>query len=211
MEKGHIRAHCRNRNVETFNCGERGHINSVCRKLRGGATSGSEDRLQRKEFVGVAFTAWRKEARVPADVWLVDSRSTQHITPDKRHFACYERVARAHKIEGLGGEALMAVGIGKLSWSVRRQTERASQDGALVWEDGTETESESGAEVRPVKVIEVDLESDDESDDGVKETQRVDVSVRETESPPEKKTKKHGAMEAVGAAMETMGATAAEA
>ena len=64
--------------------------------------------------------------------------------------------------------------------------------------------------MRPVKVIEVDLESDDESDDGVKETQPVDVSVGETESPTEKKTEKHGATKAVGAAAEVVGATAAE-
>ncbi|GAQ92900.1 hypothetical protein KFL_011910020 [Klebsormidium nitens] len=62
------------------------------------------------------------------------------------------------------------------------------------------------AEVRPVKVIVVDLESDDESDDGVRESQRVDVSVGETESPT-RKTEKHGATEAVGAtAAEGVGA-----
>ncbi|GAQ93462.1 hypothetical protein KFL_015490020 [Klebsormidium nitens] len=285
-EKGHVRAHCRKRNAECFNCGERGHISSVCRKPRGGAKSGGEDRPDRKEFAAVAFTAWRKEARVPADVWLVDSGSTQHITPDKRHFASYERLARAEKIEGLGGEALTAVGIGKVIlecetpngagkvtlnevWHVpgaranlfamRRATDagarisfergiarfemggvvsmEAVQRGGL-WEIATvkkaraflavkgpvKTERRFGevapkpevrvekkqAEVRPVKVIEVDPESDDESDDGVKEIQPVDVSVGETESPTEKKTEKHGAMGAVGAAVEAVGASAAE-
>ncbi|GAQ92494.1 hypothetical protein KFL_010290010, partial [Klebsormidium nitens] len=63
---------------------------------------------------------------------------------------------------------------------------------------------------RPLKVIEVDLESDDESDDGVKETQPVDVSGGKTEFPTEKGTEKHGATEAVGAAAEAVEATAAE-
>ncbi|GAQ92854.1 hypothetical protein KFL_011690020 [Klebsormidium nitens] len=67
-EKGHVRAHCRKRNAKCFNCGERGHISSVCRKPWGGAKSGGEDRPDGKEFAGVAFTTWRKEARVPANV-----------------------------------------------------------------------------------------------------------------------------------------------
>jgi hypothetical protein len=108
-EKGHVRAHCRKRSAECYNCGERGVISSVCRKPRGGVRSGGEDR---KEFAGVAFTAWLKEARAPTGVWLVDSRSTQHITAEKSQFASYERLARPQRIEGLGGEALAAVGIG---------------------------------------------------------------------------------------------------
>jgi hypothetical protein len=83
----------------------------VCRKPRGGARSGGEDR---KEFAGVAFTAWPKEARAPAGVWLVDSESTQHITVKRSQFASYERLARPQRIEGLGGEALAAVGIGRV-------------------------------------------------------------------------------------------------
>jgi hypothetical protein len=71
-EKGHVRAHCRKRSAECYKCKERGHISSVCRKPRGGARSGGEDR---KEFAGVAFTAWPKEARAPVGVWLVDSGS----------------------------------------------------------------------------------------------------------------------------------------
>jgi hypothetical protein len=67
-EKGHVRAHCRKRSAECYNCGERGHISSVCKKPRGSARSGGEDR---KEFAGVAFTAWPKEARAPAGAWLV--------------------------------------------------------------------------------------------------------------------------------------------
>jgi hypothetical protein len=110
-EMGHVKAVCRKRNVECYNCGERGHISSVCRKPRGGARGGVEDR---KEFVGVAFTAWRKEAQAPASVWLVDSGSTQHVTAERSQFASYERLARTEKIEGLGGEALTAVGIGRV-------------------------------------------------------------------------------------------------
>jgi hypothetical protein len=98
-EKGHVQAHCRKQSAECYNCGERGHISSVCRKPRGGARSGGEDR---KEFAGVAFTAWPKEARAPAGVWLVDLGSTQHITAEKSQFTRYERLARPQRIEGLG-------------------------------------------------------------------------------------------------------------
>ncbi|GAQ93489.1 hypothetical protein KFL_015740010 [Klebsormidium nitens] len=65
-------------------------------------------------------------------------------------------------------------------------------------------------EVKPVNFIEVDLESDDESDDGVKDSQLVDVSVGETKTPTVTKMEKHGATKAVGAATEAVGATAAE-
>ena len=110
-EKGHIKADCRKRNAECYNCGERGHISSVCRKPRGGAKSEGE---KRTAFAGVAYTAWRKEAHVRADVWLVDSGSTQHITSERSQFVSYKKLARAEKIEGLGGEALEAVGIGRV-------------------------------------------------------------------------------------------------
>ncbi|GAQ91310.1 hypothetical protein KFL_007630010 [Klebsormidium nitens] len=59
-------------------------------------------------------------------------------------------------------------------------------------------------EVKPVNFIEVDVESDDESDDGLKETQPVGVSVGETEAPTEPVTEVRGATK-------TVGATAAEA
>jgi hypothetical protein len=88
-----------------------GLFSLVCRKPRGGAKNGGEDR---KEFAGVAFTAWPKEARAPAGVWLVDSGSTQHIKAEKIQFASYERLARPHRIEALGAEALAAVGIGRV-------------------------------------------------------------------------------------------------
>jgi len=263
-EMGHVKANCRKRSAECYNCGERGHISSVCRKPRGGARSGGENQ---RRFAGVAFTAWRKEAQGPTGVWLVDSGSTQHITAERGQFASYEKLARAEKIEGLGGEALTAVGIGKVIlecetpdgpsvvtlnevWHVpgaranlfamRRATDAGAKvsfekgkaqfemDGAVrmeavqrggLWEIATVKKArsflavkggpvqtgrrakeaarkpqvivvEKQAEVKPVKLIEVDLNSDDEK---------------------EMEMEKHGAAEDVGAtAAEDVGATAAE-
>jgi hypothetical protein len=62
----------------------------------------------------VTFTAWPKEARVRAGVWLVDSRSTRHIPAEKSQFASFERLARPQRIGGLKVEALAAVGIGRV-------------------------------------------------------------------------------------------------
>ncbi|GAQ92754.1 hypothetical protein KFL_011220030 [Klebsormidium nitens] len=179
---------------------------------RGGAKGGGEDRPDRKEFAGVAFMAWRKEARLPADVWLVDSGSTQHITGDKRQFASYERLARTETIEGLGGEALTAVGIGQvvLECETPNGTGKTERRFGKVAPKPEMRVEKKQAEVRPVKVIEVDLESGDESDNGVKETQSVDVSVGKMETPTEKKTEKHCATEAVGAGAEGVEATTAE-
>ena len=108
---GHIRAHCRMRNAECHNCGEIGHIKAVCKKTGQGARSGGE---VRNHFSGVAFTAWRSDARRSAGVWVVDSGSTQHITPDRRQFVSYRELAKAETIEGIGGEPLIAVGIGEV-------------------------------------------------------------------------------------------------
>ncbi len=243
--------------------GEGAH-STVCRKPRGGARSGGENR---ERFAGVAFTAWRREAQGPTGVWLVDSRSTQHITAERSQFASYEKLARVEKIEGLGGKALTAVGIGKVIlecetpngpsmvtlnevWHVpgaranlfamRRATDagakisfgkgkaqfemgvvvkmEAVQRGGL-WEIATVKKArallavktgpvqagrrakgaaakkpqvtvvEKQMEVKPVRLIEVEINSDDEG---------------ETE------TEKHAAAEDVGAAAADVGTTAAE-
>ena len=108
---GHVRAHCRMRNAECHNCGEIGHVRAVCKKTGQGATRGGE---VRKDSSGVAFTAWREDARASTGVWLVDSGTTQHLTPDRRQFASYRELARAETIEGIGGESLKAVGIGEV-------------------------------------------------------------------------------------------------
>jgi hypothetical protein len=101
-EKGHVRAHCRKRSAECYNCGERGHISSVCRKPRGDVRSGGEDR---KEFAGVAFTAWPKEARAPTGVWLVDSESTQHITAVKSQFCKLREACTSTEDRGAWGRS----------------------------------------------------------------------------------------------------------
>ena len=108
---GHVRAHCRMRNAECHNCGEVGHVRAVCKKTGQGARSGGE---VKKDSSGVAFTAWRRDARGPTRVWLVDSGSTQHITPDRNQFASYRELARTETVEGIGGEPLKAVGIGEV-------------------------------------------------------------------------------------------------
>jgi hypothetical protein len=46
--------------------------------------------------------------------WVVDSGSTQHITPDRRQFVSYNELAQPETIEGIGGEPLVAVGIGEV-------------------------------------------------------------------------------------------------
>ena len=45
---------------------------------------------------------------------MVDSGTTQHLTPDRRQFASYRELARAETIEGIEGETLKAVGIGEV-------------------------------------------------------------------------------------------------
>ncbi len=109
---GHVKAHCRMRNAECHNCGEIGHIKAVCKKTGQGARGFGA--AETKPFAGVAFTAWRSDARSSTGAWVVDSGSTQHITPDRRRLVNYKELARPETIEGIGGEHLVAVGIGEV-------------------------------------------------------------------------------------------------
>ena len=104
------------RNVECHSCGEIGHVRAVCKKKGQGATRGGE---VRKDSSGVAFTAWREDARASTGVWLVDSGTTQHLTPDRRQFASYRELARVETIEGIGGESLKVVGIREVELECR--------------------------------------------------------------------------------------------
>jgi hypothetical protein len=108
---GHIKAHCWMRKVECHNCGKIGHIKAVCKKSGQGARSGTE---VRNHFSGVAFTAWRSDTQRLTGIWVVDLGSTQHITPDRGQFASYRELAQAETIEGIGGEPLIAIGIGEV-------------------------------------------------------------------------------------------------
>jgi hypothetical protein len=223
--------------------------------------------------VRLDLTKHNRNTRAPTGVWLVGSRSTQHITAEKSQFASYERLAHPERIEGLGGEALAAVGIGRVVlkcetqngvstvtlngvWHVlgaranlfamRRATDagarilfekgkahfelggvvsmEAVQRGGL-WEIATVKKAraylavkgpaEMGRrmgeaarrpqvmvvkkqkEVKPVKYIEVELDSNDERD----ELQSSDIELE---------TEKHGATEAVGAVAKDVGNAAAE-
>eukprot|EP00243_Klebsormidium_subtile_P008726 TRINITY_DN418_c0_g1_i2.p1 TRINITY_DN418_c0_g1~~TRINITY_DN418_c0_g1_i2.p1 ORF type:complete len:569 (+),score=90.43 TRINITY_DN418_c0_g1_i2:723-2429(+) len=109
---GHIRAHCRMRNAECHNCGEIGHVRAVCKKPGQGARRGGLAEM--KSIAGVAFTVWPKNVRASMEKWVVDSGSTQHITPDRRRFVSYKKLAQPETIEGIGGEPLVAVGIGEV-------------------------------------------------------------------------------------------------
>ena len=47
-------------------------------------------------------------------MWIVDSGSTQHVTADRSQFTSYRELEREEKIFGIGGESLIAVGIGEV-------------------------------------------------------------------------------------------------
>jgi hypothetical protein len=68
---GHLRAECRFRDAECEICGKRGHTSSMCR---------AQDGARKTRFAGVAFTTWQNETQ--SEAWIVDLRSTQHITAD---------------------------------------------------------------------------------------------------------------------------------
>ena len=99
------------RNAECHNCGEVGHVRAVCKKPGQGARRGGLAEM--KPTAGVAFTAWPRDARM-GEAWVVDSGSTQHITPDRRRFVSYKELAQPETIEGIGGEPLVALGIGEV-------------------------------------------------------------------------------------------------
>ena len=109
---GHVKAHCRMRNAECYNCGEIGHVKAVCKKPEQEARRGGLAEM--KSTAGVAFTVWPRDARTSGKAWVVDSGSTQHITPDRKQFVSYEELAQPETIEGIGGEPLIAVGIGEV-------------------------------------------------------------------------------------------------
>jgi hypothetical protein len=100
---GHVKADCRFRDAKCKNCGKRGHTKALCR---------AQDGAGKTRFAGVAFTAWQNETQPEA--WIVDSRSTQHITADWSQFTSYRRLVRTEKIKGIGGQPLIAVGVGKV-------------------------------------------------------------------------------------------------
>ena len=109
---GHVKAHCRMRNAECYNCGEIGHVKAVCKKPEQGARRGGLAEM--KSTTGVAYTVWPRDARTSRKTWVVDSGSTQHITPDRRRFVSYKELAQPETIKGIGGEPLIAVGIGEV-------------------------------------------------------------------------------------------------
>ena len=67
----------------------------------------------KRDFSGVAFTAWDGND-VGKGVWVFDSGSTQHVTADRSQFTSYKKLAREEEIVGICGEPLMAVGIGEV-------------------------------------------------------------------------------------------------
>lgn len=106
---GHIKMHCRFRDAECHNCGKLGHTKAVCN-----ADPGEKSAFVREVRRGVAFTMWHRAAKEWPKGWIVDSGSTRHVTADRTQFASYRRLAKPEKIEGIGGELLEVVGIGKV-------------------------------------------------------------------------------------------------
>ncbi|GAQ92705.1 hypothetical protein KFL_011000020 [Klebsormidium nitens] len=104
--------------------------------------SSGEDRPDRKESAGVAFTAWRKEARAPAGVWLI-------VTVEK-----------ATAFLALKGPAEMECRIGKAA----RKPQISSGKEARGGEAGQVFESRRGY-FNSFSNIEMDLDTDDEEEE----------------------------------------------
>ncbi|GAQ93314.1 hypothetical protein KFL_014350010 [Klebsormidium nitens] len=198
-EKSHVRAYCQKANAECFMCGETEHISSVCRKLRGSARSGDKDRPDQKQFAGVAFTAWRKEAagRVCRSLTRGAPNTSRR---EKSQFASYERLARTERIEGLrelslngGVVKIEAVQHGGLWEIVTVKKPRAfvavkgpAKTGFRFGEEARKPPILAGrklVEVKPVKYIEVDLDSDDEEE----EVHRVDTEMEALKTMSQRK------------------------
>jgi hypothetical protein len=62
----------------------------------------------------VAFTTWQGPVNEWPRVWIVDSGSTRHLTPDRDQFSRYKRLVRPERIEGISGETLEVVGVGQV-------------------------------------------------------------------------------------------------
>ena len=96
---GHVGAHCRMRNAECHKCGETGHIRAVCKKTGRGARGGGEFKIGLL-WCGLYGFAEETHGR-QRGCGLVDSGTTQHLTPDRRQFASYRKLASVRKtIEG---------------------------------------------------------------------------------------------------------------
>jgi hypothetical protein len=117
---GHIKANCRFQNAECHSCGKTGHTKAVCRARQG------ENAAFVRVANAVAFTAWQGSCVEWPDVWIVDSGSTRHLTPNRRQFTEYRKLKKPQRIEGISGEMLEVIGIGQVELQCQ------TRDGAKV-------------------------------------------------------------------------------
>ncbi|GAQ91957.1 hypothetical protein with Ribonuclease H-like domain [Klebsormidium nitens] len=157
------------------------------------------------------------------EVWHVPGARANLLAMWKANDAgarvCFERgVARFEKgvvvrMEAVQRDALWEIATvkkGRAFLAVKRPANVGGRTGEAARKPPVVAERKR-VEVKPVKFIEVDLELDDESDDGLKQTQSVDVSVGESEAPTKMVTEVRGATKAVEARVaEAVGATVAK-
>jgi hypothetical protein len=107
-EVGHIKENCRFQNAECHGCGKTRHTKAVCKARQG------EKAAFASAANAVAFTTWQGPVNEWPRVWIVDSGSTRHLTPDRDQFSRYKRLVRPERFEGISGETLEVVGVGQV-------------------------------------------------------------------------------------------------
>jgi hypothetical protein len=110
---GHIKSNCRFQNAECHGCGKTGVTKAVCRARQG------EKAAFARVANAVAFTTWQGPVNEWPRVWIVDSGSTRHLTPDRHQFSRHKRLVRLERIEGISGETLEVVGVGQVKLQYR--------------------------------------------------------------------------------------------